>query len=191
MTSDNSRPHADVLIVGGGLSGTLLAVQLLRLPGQRRIVIIESRSELGRGEAYSATQLGHTLNGNAARMSVDPDNAEDLTQWLSEYIAAGGWPESDEQHVPIAELFPPRGIFGLYVQQRLAEAQAQRFGERPTLWRDYVRFVRQTGEPVELFADFIGREARRVDQLDGIASGVDAGEHEGTGVATLSRAQGE
>lgn len=124
MTSDNSRPHADVLIVGGGLSGTLLAVQLLRLPGQRRIVIIESRSELGRGEAYSATQLGHTLNGNAARMSVDPDNAEDLTQWLSEYIAAGGWPESDEQHVPIAELFPPRGIFGLYVQQRLAEAQA-------------------------------------------------------------------
>lgn len=124
MTSDNSRPHADVLIVGGGLSGTLLAVQLLRLPGQRRIVIIESRSELGRGEAYSATELGHTLNGNAARMSVDPDNAEDLTQWLSEYIAAGGWPESDEQHVPIAELFPPRGIFGLYVQQRLAEAQA-------------------------------------------------------------------
>lgn len=124
MTSDNSRPHADVLIVGGGLSGTLLALQLLRLPGQRRIVIIESRSELGRGEAYSATELGHTLNGNAARMSVDPDNAEDLTQWLSEYIAAGGWPESDEQHVPIAELFPPRGIFGLYVQQRLAEAQA-------------------------------------------------------------------
>lgn len=124
MTSDYSRPHADVLIVGGGLSGTLLAVQLLRLPGQRRIVIIESRSELGRGEAYSATELGHTLNGNAARMSVDPDNAEDLTQWLSEYIAAGRWPESDEQHVPIAELFPPRGIFGLYVQQRLAEAQA-------------------------------------------------------------------
>jgi uncharacterized NAD(P)/FAD-binding protein YdhS len=68
--------------------------------------------------------LGHTLNGNAARMSVNPDNADDLTQWLGEYIAAGGWPESDEQHVPVAELFPPRGLFGLYVQQRLAEAQA-------------------------------------------------------------------
>jgi uncharacterized NAD(P)/FAD-binding protein YdhS len=69
-------------------------------------------------------ELGHTLNGNAARMSVDPDNADDLTQWLTDYIAAGGWPESDEQHVPISELFPPRGLFGLYVQQRLAEAQA-------------------------------------------------------------------
>ncbi|WP_460141397.1 FAD/NAD(P)-binding protein [Pseudomonas sp. S2_E01] len=116
--------HADILIIGGGLSGAMLAVQLLRLPGKRSLLVIEPRAELGRGEAYSAVELGHTLNGNAARMSVDPDNANDLTQWLTDFIAAGGWPESDEQHVPISELFPPRGIFGLYVQQRLAEAQA-------------------------------------------------------------------
>ena len=32
---------ADVLIIGGGLSGTMLAVQLLRLPGTRRILIVE------------------------------------------------------------------------------------------------------------------------------------------------------
>ncbi|AZD60422.1 hypothetical protein C4K18_2449 [Pseudomonas chlororaphis subsp. aurantiaca] len=115
---------ADVLIVGGGLSGALLAAQLLRLPGRRQVRVIEPRSELGRGEAYSAVELGHTLNGNAARMSVDPDNADDLTLWLSDYIADGGWPESDRQSVPISELFAPRGIFGLYVQQRLAEAQA-------------------------------------------------------------------
>ncbi|MED7668984.1 pyridine nucleotide-disulfide oxidoreductase [Pseudomonas moraviensis subsp. stanleyae] len=115
---------ADILIIGGGLSGTMLAVQLLRLPGQRRIVITEPRAELGRGEAYSAVELGHTLNGNAARMSVDPDNPDDLTQWLSEHIAAGGWPESAEQDVPVSELFPPRGLFGVYVQQRLAEARA-------------------------------------------------------------------
>ena len=101
----------------------MLAAQLLRLPATS-VLVIEPRAELGRGEAYSAVELGHTLNGNAARMSVDPDNADDLTQWLTEYIAAGGWPESDEQHVPVSELFPPRGIFGLYVQQRLAEAQA-------------------------------------------------------------------
>ncbi|MDI3273416.1 FAD/NAD(P)-binding protein [Pseudomonas sp. AL03] len=116
--------HADILIVGGGLSGAMLAAQLLRLPGKRQVLVIEPRAELGRGEAYSAVELGHTLNGNAARMSVDPDNADDLTQWLTEYIAAGGWPESDEQQVPVSELFPPRGMFGLYVQQRLSEAQA-------------------------------------------------------------------
>jgi len=115
---------ADVLIIGGGLSGALLGAQLLRQPGRRRLIVIEPRQALGRGEAYSASQLGHTLNGNAARMSVDPDNADDLTQWLEQHIAAGGWPESAEQDVPVAELFPPRGLFGVYARQRLAEAQA-------------------------------------------------------------------
>jgi len=115
--------NADILIIGGGLSGTMLAVQLLRLPGQRKILIIEPRAELGRGEAYSAVELGHTLNGNAARMSVDPDNPDDLTRWLTAHITDGGWPESAEQDVPVSELFPPRGLFGVYVQQRLAEAR--------------------------------------------------------------------
>ncbi|QIH08525.1 MULTISPECIES: FAD/NAD(P)-binding protein [unclassified Pseudomonas] len=121
---DPAPCDAEVLIIGGGLSGALLAAQLLRLPGARRILVIEPRAELGRGEAYSATELGHTLNGNAARMSVDPDNADDLTQWLTQHIAEGGWPESALQPVPISELFPPRGLFGVYVQQRLAEARA-------------------------------------------------------------------
>ncbi len=146
MSAEHNGPDADILIVGGGLSGTMLAVQLLRLPGQRRIVIVESRSELGRGEAYSATELGHTLNGNAARMSVDPDDVDDLTRWLTDYIAAGGWPESDQQHVPVAELFPPRGIFGLYVQQRLAEARA--VGERHGSTVEHVR-----GEVTDLQTD--------------------------------------
>ncbi|WP_423203702.1 FAD/NAD(P)-binding protein [Pseudomonas kribbensis] len=123
QTDTTAIRHADILIVGGGLSGAMLAVQLLRLPGRRQILVIEPRAELGRGEAYSAVELGHTLNGNAARMSVDPDNADDLTQWLIDHIAGGGWPESDQQHVPVSELFPPRGLFGVYVQQRLAEAQ--------------------------------------------------------------------
>ncbi|MCI3946273.1 hypothetical protein K0038_03328 [Pseudomonas syringae] len=127
---DNPDQTADVLIVGGGLSGAMLAAQLLRRPGRRRILIIETRSELGRGEAYSATEPGHTLNGNAARMSVDPDNPDDLTQWLAGYLAEGGWPEAAEQNVPVAELFPPRGVFGLYAQQRLREASVagQAFG---------------------------------------------------------------
>jgi uncharacterized NAD(P)/FAD-binding protein YdhS len=144
--SSSPDPSADILIIGGGLSGSMLAAQLLRLPGKRRVLIIEPRSELGRGEAYSATELGHTLNGNAARMSVDPDNADDLTQWLTQFIAEGGWPQSDEQHVPVAELFPPRGIFGLYVQQRLAEAQA--LGARQGSSVEHVR-----GEVTDLQVD--------------------------------------
>lgn len=118
-----STDIADVLIIGGGLSGALLAAQLLRRPGRRRLMVVEPRGELGRGEAYSATELGHTLNGNAARMSVDPDNPDDLTQWLQQQIEAGQWPESAEQGVPVAELFPPRGLFGRYARQRLDEAE--------------------------------------------------------------------
>ena len=152
-TQSRQATHAirstDILIVGGGLSGALLAAQLLRLPGERQVLVIEPRAELGRGEAYSAVELGHTLNGNAARMSVDPDNADDLTQWLSEFIAAGGWPESDQQPVPVSELFPPRGIFGLYVQQRLAEAQA--VGARNGASVEHVR-----GEVVDLQTDESG-----------------------------------
>ncbi|WP_095162018.1 FAD/NAD(P)-binding protein [Pseudomonas sp. Irchel 3F5] len=120
----SESPLADVLIIGGGLSGALLAAQLLRQAGRRRVLIIEPRNELGRGEAYSTTHLLHTLNGNAARMSVDPDNVDDLSQWLGQHIAVGGWPESAEQQVSVAELFPPRGLFGVYARQRLAEAQA-------------------------------------------------------------------
>jgi 2-polyprenyl-6-methoxyphenol hydroxylase-like FAD-dependent oxidoreductase len=33
--------HADILIIGGGLSGAMLAAQLLRLPGKRRVLVIE------------------------------------------------------------------------------------------------------------------------------------------------------
>ncbi|MDO7929773.1 FAD/NAD(P)-binding protein [Pseudomonas sp. KFB-139] len=125
MRDDKTQPAiADVLIIGGGLSGSMLAVQLLRQPGMRRILIVEPRTELGRGEAYSATEPGHTLNGNAARMSADPDNPDDLTHWLTRYLADGGWPEAQQQSVPVPVLFPPRGVFGLYVQQRLREAQA-------------------------------------------------------------------
>jgi len=116
--------EADVLIIGGGLSGNLLAMQLLRLADARRIVVVEPRAELGRGEAYSATELGHTLNGNAARMSVEPDDPDDLTRWLEAHIAHGGWPESAAQSVPVAQLFPPRGLFGTYARQRLSEALA-------------------------------------------------------------------
>jgi uncharacterized NAD(P)/FAD-binding protein YdhS len=138
----SSSKQADVMIIGGGLSGALLAMQLLRLPGARHIAVFEPRAELGRGEAYSATELGHTLNANAARMSVDPDAPDDLTHWLTAHLAEGGWPEAAVQGRAVAQLFPPRGLFGRYAGQRLRQALAAAPGSRLT----HVR-----GEVVDLF----------------------------------------
>ena len=42
-----------VIIIGGGLSGSLLAMQLARSPGGSEVVLIEKNPEfLGRGVAY-------------------------------------------------------------------------------------------------------------------------------------------
>lgn len=156
---------ADVLIIGGGLSGTLLAAQLLKQPGARHVIVIEPRAELGRGEAYSATELIHTLNGNAARMSVDPDNPDDLTHWLQAHIEAGGWPESVQQDVPVAELFPPRGLFGCYAQQRLAEAVSLGAALGSTL-----QHVRGRVVDVQVGADRVLLSLEDGQQLEGLAA---------------------
>lgn len=181
--------RADVVIIGGGLSGALLAMQLLRQPGARHIAIFEPRAELGRGEAYSAVELGHTLNANAARMSVDPDIADDLVHWLAEHIAAGGWPESAEQGVPVAELFPPRELFGCYARQRLAQALAaaprSRLTHIPAQATDLhiegaqACVTAQSGErwwaPVAVLATgvFAAARTRRSEGGGGVTSGLD------------------
>jgi|GEM_PF-2745193 len=67
--SESLNDPCDALIIGGGVSGSLLAAHLLRQPGKRRLTIVEPRAQLGRGEAYSASEPEQTLNANAARMN--------------------------------------------------------------------------------------------------------------------------
>src|SRR5712672_3027790 len=53
----------DVAIVGGGASGTLVAVQLLRRArGPFRIALIERSGALARGLAYGPAEPCHLLN---------------------------------------------------------------------------------------------------------------------------------
>jgi len=70
------------VIVGGGFSGTLLAINLLR-HGTLKVTIIERRADrLGRGLAYGAAQEGHILNVRAGNMSALPDQADHFVEWL-------------------------------------------------------------------------------------------------------------
>lgn len=73
-----------VAIIGGGFSGVLLAINLLR-HGDVRVTLVERRPDrLGRGLAYGAAQADHILNVRAANMSALPDQPGHFAHWLAE-----------------------------------------------------------------------------------------------------------
>lgn len=109
-----------VLIVGGGFSGTLLAINLLRHDGPR-VTLVERRwGQLARGVAYSAADDSHLLNVRAANMSALPDDRDHFVRWLSDTTLGG--PAS----------FVPRTVYGRYLRQ-LLEAAVGTGGGRLTL----------------------------------------------------------
>ena len=71
-----------VLIIGGGASGTLVAINLALLSKHElSVVIAEPANELGRGIAYSTKDPSHLLNVPAGRMSALPDSPDHFCQW--------------------------------------------------------------------------------------------------------------
>ena len=101
-----------VAIVGGGFSGTMLAVQLLR-QGDSRVTLIERSGTPGRGLAYGAAHPTHLLNVRAGSMSAYPDDAGHFARWLEARGVADA-----------ATSFAPRVVFAEYVQEQLSEAAA-------------------------------------------------------------------
>jgi len=69
-----------LVIVGGGLSGTLVAVNLLRSPqwANTQIVLIERARRVARGKAYIEREHPFLLNVPAGRMSVHPRSPLDF-----------------------------------------------------------------------------------------------------------------
>lgn len=103
-----------IAIIGGGASGTLTAIHLLRAAAARkyplRIALIDRLGRHGLGEAYSTTNPAHLLNALTARMSGVAGDPDHLLRWAG---AAG-----------LGALeFLPRQEFGRYLQDTLAEAE--------------------------------------------------------------------
>jgi uncharacterized NAD(P)/FAD-binding protein YdhS len=74
----------NIIIVGGGASGVLLAVNLLRQAGTAtRVTLIEQRNDLGVGFAYSTRDPAHLLNVRAQNMSAFPDDPTHFQKWLA------------------------------------------------------------------------------------------------------------
>lgn len=99
------REH--VAIIGGGFSGSLLAVNLLRHNGPHA-TLIERRPHTARGVAYSAAHPDHLLNVRAENMSALPDDPGHFVRWL-------------EQHHAGLSGFVPRLVYGDYLDALLQE----------------------------------------------------------------------
>jgi len=105
-----------IAVVGGGASGTLVAVHLLgqaAAAGVRlRVDLLDRLNRHMLGQAYSTTDGQHLLNAPAGRMSglaTDPDH-------LARWVAPLGFTPSD---------FIPRTVYGRYLTRLLAEAERQ------------------------------------------------------------------
>src|SRR4051794_5211152 len=73
----------DVAIVGGGFSGVMTAVHLLRLcTTDSSLLLIERGKTLGRGLAYGTNTAEHLLNVAAKGMSAFPDQPDHFFRWL-------------------------------------------------------------------------------------------------------------
>jgi uncharacterized NAD(P)/FAD-binding protein YdhS/glyoxylase-like metal-dependent hydrolase (beta-lactamase superfamily II) len=104
-----------IAIIGGGLSGSLVAANILRnatIPIS--IKLIERRTEIGKGVAYSTSVDGHLLNVPAGKMSAFADQPEHFLNWLH----SNGHPDTT------ASTFVPRKVYGKYIQAILNEAEA-------------------------------------------------------------------
>lgn len=103
-------------IIGGGFSGCLVAVHVLRMARQPlRIVMIERDDVPGRGVAYRDQPECHLLNVRAEAMSAFPDQPDHFLDWMnSQYSPC--YPVGTHD-------FVPRRIYGVYIQWLLASAQ--------------------------------------------------------------------
>jgi uncharacterized NAD(P)/FAD-binding protein YdhS len=114
-----SQRSAVIAIVGGGASGVLTAVHLMRASQERlRVVIIEPRADLGRGVAYGTTDLGHLLNVRAGALSALPDQPGHFTAWVQQ-----GMDSHARSLLAHSDSFLPRAWYGRYLASLLDRAE--------------------------------------------------------------------
>jgi uncharacterized NAD(P)/FAD-binding protein YdhS len=107
-------PEPVIAVIGGGASGTLAAVYLLREAGSRRmplrVALIDRHGRHGLGRAYSTAHPAHLLNSPAGAMSALAGDPAHLTRWA----AGAGLPDDG---------FLPRSAYGRYLTELLATAE--------------------------------------------------------------------
>lgn len=100
-------------IIGGGLSGTLVAIKILQHYKQPvQVVIFEHTPErIFRGIAYSSALKFQPLNVRASQMNITESNASDFYQWLEKK-----WRKYFSE-LPASSEFVRRDVFGDYLHE--------------------------------------------------------------------------
>lgn len=141
-----------VAIVGGGFSGTLVAVNLTRLARGRplRVLLFERRERFARGVAYGTSCPQHLLNVPAGMMSALPDEPDHFLGWL-------------QARDPSAQrgTFAPRQLYGEYLEDLLSAA-AKAPGATIELVRDEVVAIDLVDDEDGPCVALTGLDGRRV-----------------------------
>jgi uncharacterized NAD(P)/FAD-binding protein YdhS/rhodanese-related sulfurtransferase len=153
MTTPFLSPR--VVIVGSGLAGTLVAIQLLRrATAGLAITLIERHPPVGRGVAYGTERDEHLLNVPADRMGVWPEDPAGFFKWVNERTGRLGFPD----RVAPGD-FLPRRLYGDYVAAVLNETRHHADSQ--------VSFTVRVGEVVDIDELSSGSAAARVYLADG------------------------
>lgn len=109
-----------IVIVGGGFTGTALAIHLARLGNAGlTVTVVEPRHQLGQGVAYGTDDPAHRINVPAARMQLSSAQEGEFDQW---YRASTAFVQDPAALWHDGKVYPQRGQFGAYVAQQFAEA---------------------------------------------------------------------
>jgi uncharacterized NAD(P)/FAD-binding protein YdhS len=122
-----SQPTQRIAIVGGGASGTLVAIGLLKQArAPLHLIIIEPSERLGTGIAYGTSCGSHLLNVRAGGMSAYPEAPSHFVEWLRKNV---------DQDLT-AQSFGRRTVYAQYIQHQLRLAQT---GAAPGVRFEHVR----------------------------------------------------
>ena len=109
---EESKRHT-IAIVGGGFSGSMLAVHLLQAgKGRVSIVLIERSQIPGHGVAYGTRFDGHMLNVRARDMSAYAEIPDHFVKWAQRNYSSSVKPCD----------FLPRLVYGQYISSQVCEA---------------------------------------------------------------------
>ncbi|HKV17664.1 MAG TPA: FAD/NAD(P)-binding protein, partial [Mycobacterium sp.] len=143
---------ARVVVVGGGFSGTMTAVNLARLAEDPiDITVVNDRVPPSRGVAYRRRRPEYLLNVAARNMSAFPDDPGHFLRWVRERFEYEAVPDID-----LRERFIPRQTYGDYLSA-VAQKHLWRSGSAPVS----SRFV--VGEAIDVEPQEIGCLVRLAD----------------------------